>query len=92
MKTLDKPSESWVAVSREEDGNRLGDKPEAEEQGERDVERGLLGMVLDREKHSIRQPDGTCDDKQKKELLLPQPKVSSDMVHKSKWRWYIKVS
>ena len=60
---MDKPSESWVAVCREEDGNRLGDKPEAEEQGERDVERGLLGMVLDREKDAIRQPDGTCDDK-----------------------------
>ena len=75
MKTTDKPSESWKAVSREEDGNRLGDEPEAEEQGERDVECGLLGMVLDREKDSIRQPDGTCHDKRNKELNYPNHSV-----------------
>ena len=67
LETLNKPSESWVAVGREEDGNRLGDKPEAKEQGERDVELGLVGMVLDREKDSIRQPDGTCHDKRNEE-------------------------
>ena len=46
-------------VSREKDGNRLGSKPEAEKQGERDVERGLSGIVLDREKHSIHKPNNT---------------------------------
>ena len=58
---MDQPPEGWEAVGREEDGNRLGGKPEAEEQEERDVELGLSGIVLDREKHSVHQPDHTCN-------------------------------